>query len=365
MSKVGIHETIAHLNRIATAVPEHDAHGEFLEFAQHSLGSERERALFRRMARQAQIDHRYSVLSSDECFAGGAVRSGRFYVYGRFPTTAERMRVFEKHAAALAVSAIEKLQLGARLARITHLIVTSCTGMMAPGIDLEIVAQCGLSSSVERTCIGFMGCYAGVIALKFAHHIVRSEPSARVLIVNLELCSLHLQETSDIEQLLSLMVFADGCSASVVSADPVGFAIDGFHAAVIPDTSSLITWHVGDSGFNMFLSGRVPASISLGLADYRDAILNGATPSSIDMWAVHPGGRSVLDAVAKSLQLNSDALAVSRGVLKDYGNMSSATVMFVLESLLKTARAGERGCGMSFGPGLTAETFLFHKAADQ
>jgi len=241
-------------------------------------------------------------------------------------------------------------------------VVTSCTGMYAPGLDLELVARCGLSPSVERTMVGFMGCYAAINGLKLAHHIVRSQPSAKVLMVNLELCSLHLQETSEIDLMMSFLIFGDGCAASLVSADPVGIAVDRFHAALLPDTQRLITWNVGDVGFDMGLSPKVPAAIELGLPMAAGAILDGAPANAIDRWAVHPGGRAVLDAVQHGLELAVDALAGSRAVLQGFGNMSSATVMFVLEGVLRDANPGERGCAMSFGPGLTAETMLFHRA---
>jgi predicted naringenin-chalcone synthase len=209
--------------------------------------------------------------------------------------------------------------------------------------------------------VGFMGCYAAINALKLARHIVRSAPEARVLLVNLELCTLHMQPTNDLEQMLSFLVFGDGCAASVVSADPIGLAIDRFHAALVPDTRQLITWKIRDLGFDMFLSGRVPAAISHGLESAAGAILDGASPEAMDLWAVHPGGRSVLDAVEQGLGLAPEALAVSRDVLARHGNMSSATVMFVLQSILDAARPAQSGCAMSFGPGLTAETMLFHR----
>src|SRR4029079_5926861 len=127
------------------------------------------------------------------------------------------------------------------------------------------IEQCDLAPSVERTMVGFMGCHAAINALKLARHIVRSGPASRVLLVNLELCSLHLQETNDLEQMLSFLVFGDGCAASVVSADPTGLALDRFHAELVPGTRQLITWKIRDLGFDMFLSGRVPEAISRGL----------------------------------------------------------------------------------------------------
>ena len=181
-----------------------------------------------------------------------------------------------------------------------------------------------------------------------------------MLVLNLELCSLHFQETQALEQVLSFLVFADGCTASLVSAEPTGLAIDSFLAVNIPATSHLITWRIGELGFDMHLSGEVPGEIGRALKEGDRQVTRGADPESIDLWAVHPGGRSILDSVEKGLSLKPEALVSSRDVLARYGNMSSATVMFVLHELMQSARAGQTGCAMSFGPGLTAETMLFH-----
>jgi len=351
--------TIAHINRIATAVPPHDVHRAFIGFARTLLEERRAVTIFDRLVDKAQISHRYAVLPPAEDPEGIAVDATRVYSRGQFPSTADRMRLYEKHAPELAERTVAGLELGADARRITHLIVTSCTGMYAPGLDLELVQRCDLDPSVERTMVGFMGCYAAINALKLARHIVRSEPASRVLVLNLELCSLHLQQTTNLEQMLSFLVFADGCAASIVSAEPVGLALDRFHAVVLPETDGLITWKIGDRGFDMFLSGRVPQAISAGLRAGAPAILDGATAGAIDRWAVHPGGRSVLDAVEHGLDLGPPALAASRDILDRFGNMSSATVMFVLQTIAAAAAPGERGCAMSFGPGLTAETMLF------
>jgi len=285
------------------------------------------------------------------------------YDPGNFPITARRMKFFETFAPQLAHHALDKLHVTEEeRAAITHVVVTSCTGLYAPGLDFEVVKHLGLNPSVERTMIGFMGCYAAINALKAAHHIVRSVPEARVLMLNLELCSLHFQETTELEQVLSFLVFADGSAASIVSAKPEGLAIDSFLAINIPDTSHLITWRIGELGFDMHLSGQVPGEIGSALKQIGSQLTRGADPLAIDLWAVHPGGRSILDAVEKGLSLPSDALVSSRSVLARFGNMSSATVMFVLHDILQRAQSGQKGCAMSFGPGLTAETMLFHAA---
>jgi predicted naringenin-chalcone synthase len=320
----------------------------------------RRAALFGRMAERSGISHRYSFIKPAP---GETVTDADgFYRPGSFPDTAARMRKFEACAPGLAAEAVEKLLEGEDRARITHVIVTSCTGFSAPGIDLALVEHCGLPSSVERTMVGFMGCYAAINALKLARHIVRSDPGARVLAVNLELCTLHLRETADMEEILSFLLFADGCAAALISADRKGVAMESFRAALVPGTSELIRWHIRQQGFDMVLSGAVPGVIRTALTGLRDALLGGV--NDVELWAVHPGGRTVLDAVEHAFGLAPAALSASRGVLNDFGNMSSGTVMFVLDRIMRGARGGgQRGCAMSFGPGLVAETMMFHMAA--
>jgi alpha-pyrone synthase len=315
------------------------------------------------MVRMSAIEHRYSFLEPLGDGKSYWRDAEDLYVAGNFPTTKRRMEAFERFAPKLAGCALDRLRLTpAERQAITHVIVTCCTGLYAPGLDIDVVNHLGLNPSVERTMIGFMGCYAAINALKAAHHIVRSEPDSKVLILSLELCSLHLKETQDLEQVLSFLLFADGCAASLVSAEPGGLAIDSFLAVNVPDTSGLITWRIGEMGFDMQLSGKVPGEIRRGLPEARGRILRGREAAEIDLWAVHPGGRTILDAVEQALELRSDALATSRDILTRFGNMSSATVMFVLEQVLKRAQKGQTGCAMSFGPGITAETMLFHAA---
>src|SRR6201995_1496343 len=228
----------AFINRIATANPPHDVHDAFLRFSKLMLKEDRRGvALFNRMADRSGITHRYSFLKP---LGGGAVDTDGFYRLGDFPDTAARMKKFEACAPGLAVEAVEKLLDGEDRSRITHVIVTSCTGFSAPGLDLALVERCGLSPSVERTMVGFMGCYAAINALKLARHIVRSEPDAKVLIVSLELCTLHMQETEDIEQVLTFLVFGDGCAAALVTADPTGLSLDSFHVEVAQTFSDQI-----------------------------------------------------------------------------------------------------------------------------
>jgi alpha-pyrone synthase len=353
--------TTAYINRIATAVPPHDMHGAFLLFADGLLPDGTPRNLYRRMARMSAIEHRYTFLKPIVTEDGTLQDAEAMFVRGNFPSTARRMEAFRQFAPQLANCALKKLALTeAERIGITHVIVTCCTGLYAPGLDFEVVESLRLNPSVERTFIGFMGCYAAINALKAARHIVRSEPDAQILLLSLELCTLHMQESQDLEQLLAFTVFADGCAAYLVTANPTGFALDSFLAVNLSGTGELITWRIGEQGFDMHLSGQVPGRLRQGIAEAGSRITQGRDFSSIDLWAVHPGGRSILDAVEQGLALPAEALADSRNILLSYGNMSSASVMFVLQRLMQRAHPGQIGCAMSFGPGVTAETMLFH-----
>jgi alpha-pyrone synthase len=353
--------TTAYLNRIATAVPPNDMHRPFSAFAETLLPEGTQRNLFRRMSRMAAIDHRFTFVHPVPTEDGMWKDADGFYVPGSFPPTARRMQAFELFAPQLARCALNKLALSQEERRgITHVIVTCCTGLYAPGLDYEMVEHLNLNPSVERTFIGFMGCYAAINALKTARHIIRSEPDSKILLLSLELCSLHMQELHSLEQLLAFLVFADGCAAYLVTANPSGFALDSFLAVNLAGTNTLITWRIGAQGFDMQLSGQVPGELRSGLQAAGPQITHGAAPASIDLWAVHPGGRTILDAAEQGLALPAESLCDSRAILRQFGNMSSASVMFVLERLMQRARPGQRGCAMSFGPGVTAETMLFH-----
>jgi predicted naringenin-chalcone synthase len=349
----------AYLHAVGTAVPGHDVHTAFIAWAREQV-EPRAAKLFDRMAGRAGIHHRWSVLP--EAPGGGSpVDVGGFY--DGHPGTAERMRVYAQAAPELALAAIERLREQVALDGLTHLVVASCTGFVAPGVDQIIAARLGLAAQVERLLIGFMGCYAAVAALRSARHIVRSDPAARVLVVTVELSTLHLQRVHEVEPLLAMLQFGDGAAAALVTGAPGGFRLDQPFAAALPDSGDLIRWDITDTGFAMHLSGEVPGRIAAALADraLADAMTGGAEPGAVDGWAVHAGGRSILEAVENSLHLSHDALAHSRAVLADYGNMSSATLMFVLARLLAGPPVA-CGVALAFGPGLAAEGFGFASA---
>ena len=347
--------TAPRLTAISCATPGHDIHKAFIDWARTRIRDRREAAVFDRMATRSGIRHRWSVLP-ESAGGGSPVGPQGFYADGLMPPTSARMALYAEHAPALALAAIAKL---GTLGRITHIVVASCTGFTAPGLDQVIAGRLGLDPSVERVLIGFMGCYAAVTALKTARHIVRSEPDARVLVVTVELSTLHLQPATDLEPLLAMLQFGDGAAAAIVEATGGGLGLDAPFAATLPDSAGLIEWHIGDTGFAMHLSGEVPGRIAAALADpvARAALTGGVEAGAIDGWAVHAGGRSILDAVETALGLGKAALADSRSVLNDNGNMSSSTLMFVLARLF--VQKPERGVALAFGPGLAAEGLRF------
>ena len=353
----------ANLNAIGVAVPTHDIHHAFIGWARAQISDERKRRLFDRMAARAAIGHRWSVLPYGDD-GGSPVDAGGFYDVADLPGTAARMAFYADAAPALGVQAIEALSAKVEIGTVSHFVVASCTGFVAPGIDQIIAARIGLSPSVERLLVGFMGCYAAVAALRTARHIVRSEPDARVLVLCVELSTLHLQAVSEIEPLLAMLQFGDGAAAALVTSDPGGFALGQPFATTLPQSERLIRWDITDRGFAMHLSGEVPGRIAAGLADpdFARAATGGRDPAEIDGWAVHAGGRSILDAVETALSIAPERLAASRRVLADYGNMSSATLMFALAGLLEGPPVAD-GVALAFGPGLAAEGFGFRSAS--
>ena len=262
--------TQAWLNRIATAVPPHDIHAAFVEFGRDTIADPHKRALFDRMASLADIEHRYAIFEAGPKPRDKVLDAAGFYRRGAFPSTAARMALYEPHALELAMQAVRALEPDG----VTHLIVASCTGFTAPGLDFQIMRAAGLPDTTQRTIVGFMGCFAAVNALKLADQIVRADRRSRVLVVNLELCSLHLQEDfQDVPKMLSFLLFADGASAALVTADQTGLALGRFQATLIPRSHDLITWHIGDSGFQMHLSGQVPGRIRRWLPEHGPKLL--------------------------------------------------------------------------------------------
>lgn len=343
---------MARINWIATAVPELDFEQDYHLWARARLGEKRAR-VYERMAERSGIEHRWSVLTEEDAKLDHGVG---LYGANDPPGTARRMAIYAEEAPKLALKAIGKL---GPLDGVTHLVVASCTGFVAPGVDQIIARRLGLAKDVERVLIGFMGCYAAVTALRTARHIVRSEPRSRVLVVTVELSTLHHQEESEIEPLLMGAQFGDGAAAALVSNAGKGLEIGDVISAALEESEELITWQIGDTGFAMRLSGEVPGRIRGALAqpNVQERITGGVAPREVDAYAVHAGGRSILDAVESGMGLEPTALDHSRAVLREFGNMSSSTLMFVLERVLRD-RPGS-GVALAFGPGLAMEGFRF------
>jgi predicted naringenin-chalcone synthase len=348
----------AYINQIATSTPPFDMHQKFCDYGPRLLSDPRHKKLFKRMAKRTGITSRYSFLEPHDDAA--ILDTQEFYQEGHFPDTKARMKLYEANAFSLAKGAIDQLELGA----ITHVIVTSCTGFYAPGLDLQIVNHYSLPSTTERSMIGFMGCNAAFNALKLARHIARSEKASRVLVVNLELCTLHLKEAASLEEMLAFLIFADGCAASIVSNKETGLELSSFRSTLIEKSEELITWHIANSGFDMQLSGQVPATIAKSLPASVNDIIAPYSKDDFALWAIHPGGRTILNAVQEGAALEASQMSYSRDILQRYGNMSSATVMFVLKEMLANAAAQGIGCAMAFGPGLTVESMIFNKAQE-
>ncbi|UCR89375.1 type III polyketide synthase [Mycetocola spongiae] len=324
------------------------------------------------------IHTRHSVV--DDFNTEGPAGTGAFYdrdtgLLGS-PGTRERNELYIERARELTLAAARRA-LGAvsglTAADISHVITVSCTGFYAPGPDYQIVRELGLAPGTLRYNIGFMGCYAAFPALRAAQSFCEADPGAVVLIVSTELCSIHVRSSSDPDQIVAASVFADGAAAAIVSArtdlgtaQSPGLRLDRLRSELVPVGETEMAWTIGDEGFEMILSASVPKIIDTYIAGALGPVLEAepelaADPAgNIGRWAVHPGGRSILDRVQNRLGLSEEQMIPSRTVLRDYGNMSSATILFVLREILHDSdvAAGERVCAMAFGPGLTVETGL-------
>lgn len=283
------------------------------------------------------------------------------------PSTGVRNDHYRQQAPPLAAEAARAALTQGEISadQITHLISVSCTGFFAPGIDYRLVRDLGLPETVERSHLGFIGCAAALPALRLASQITEARPDAIVLVVCVELCSLHICNTSDAQQVVAASVFADGAGAALVTADEAvgpagGIILERFGTALTGEGESDMEWTIGDQGFTMTLSAEVPRIIGREIRGAVENFLGEDNPPEI--WAVHPGGRSVLDRVEAGLELPEAAIAASRSVLHDYGNMSSATILFILRRLLEDPAVTGRLAALAFGPGLTVESALMRKA---
>lgn len=332
----------------------------------------RARRIVDRICNRSEIETRHSVIddwgseSPEALFRTGP--EGRWVE----PGTEERNEVFARASRQMAVDLSKKVlerapHLGA--ARVTHVITVSCTGFYSPGPDFYIVKELGLDPSVERYQLGFMGCYASIPALRMARQFCEANPEAVVLVVSIELCSLHLHlNGKDVESLVADLLFSDGAAAALVSAIPPepgtsAYKLGRFGSTLLPAKERAMTWTLGNQGFKMSLSSFVPGLLGTNIQPAIEPLLasEDLIMGDVHNWAVHPGGKAILDKVGEALELEPEQLSVSRDILRRFGNMSSATILFVLDRFMRKRNGGPADqvtLAAAFGPGLTVETAL-------
>jgi predicted naringenin-chalcone synthase len=287
-------------------------------------------------------------------------------VHDRGPSTAERMARYEREAPGLAAEAARAALAdgGWEPRDITHIVSVSCTGFAAPNFDLGLVRELGLPPTVARTHVGFMGCHGALNGLRVARAYTASDPEARVLVCAVELCSIHYQYGWRPDQLVANAIFGDGAAALVGAAERPeqgeAWELTRSGSALLEDSAELMRWRIGDHGFEMSLGARVPGVIERELRPWLDGWLASQALSvdAIASWAIHPGGPRILESVAEATGIGRAEYAISQEVLAEFGNMSSPTVLFILERLRR--RGAPRPClALGFGPGLAVEAALF------
>ena len=351
---------------IGTAIPEYRHEQEkIFEFMSRVYAiNETEKRKLKFLYKYSGIKNRYSVLNDYSLPAS----EWKFFIPTEnlepFPSIEKRMKSFREHAAPLSLKAINNCLNDFQDQAITHLITVSCTGMSAPGLDLELMELLGLPATTWRTSVNFMGCYAAIHALKLADAICKSDTKANVLIVCVELCTLHFQKKYNPDNISSGILFGDGAAAVLVTGNKeiAGMNIEHFYSSVSLKNKQEMVWEMSSSGFLLTLSGYIPDLIEEDFGGFVNDALNGTDLKKEDIthWCIHPGGKKILEAVHNSLQFTNGQLQHCYDVLNDYGNMSSPTVLFVLQRIQQALNNKERNniFGAAFGPGLTIETFI-------
>lgn len=349
----------------------------------HVEGRPATRRVIRALYRNSGIDKRHSVLSDLGVGTGEPLFLDAEGTRLPTPGTGARNAVYAREAPALFEEVGRALltESGFAPEEITHVVTISCTGFFAPGPDFHLVRALGLRPEVMRLHVGFMGCYAAFQGLRTAEAFCRADPAAVVLVVAAELCTLHLQFTDDPDDLIAGALFADGAAGAVVSARPrraeggtpgsprpATLALEALHGTLAPEGEGDMAWTIGDRGFRMRLSTYVPDILGARLPGVLGEVLGreGVPPEEVAWWAIHPGGRAIVDRAQEVLALEDAQVAASREVLRAYGNMSSPTVLFVLDRILRAEdpKPGDRVFAMAFGPGLTIETALLRVEGD-
>jgi predicted naringenin-chalcone synthase len=349
---------------IGVALPPHRIlQGEAATIAkQFSCKTPAQERLFETLYRRAGVEGRNSVvLRTSE----GPLESRQGFYGEHAPTTRDRMMQYEESAAALAVAASRTAldEAGTDPKRITHLVTVSCSGFYAPGFDVALIKRLELPRGVARTHVGFMGCQGALNGLRAARAFVEADPESVVLLCALELCSLHHQYDWDSELIVANALFADGAGAAVVEAgaadSSAAFQFVSSGSALIDDSEDAMSWRIGDQGFTMTLSSRVPEIINGHLRPWLEGWLrpHGLGVDDVGSWAVHPGGPRILSAFEEATGLGAETLETSRRVLADHGNMSSPTILFVLDRMRREG-SPRPVVALAFGPGLSVEAAL-------
>lgn len=361
---------MAEIISIATAVPQYcHQQSDILTFMQEAYQlNETDKRKLAFLYHRSDIKTRYSVVPDYS-----NVEERTFIpdnVENPFPDIDKRMELYQQHALPLSVTAVNKcLADKCDVTKITHLITVSCTGMSAPGLDLELVEALDLSPDIYRTSVNFMGCYAAIHAMKMADMICTAGKDANVMIVCVELCTLHFQKEFNMDSAASSLLFADGAAAILISNNLTSknrLKLKGFSSLVNFKGKNDMSWKLSSKGFLMTLSSYVPQLIQADIAALVDKALlqHNIVVTDISHWCVHPGGKAILDAIQKQMQLTNEDLQYSKNVLAEYGNMSSSTILFVLKQMMEAMENDDKKAnvfGVAFGPGLTMETFIAEK----
>jgi predicted naringenin-chalcone synthase len=359
---------LANIISIGTALPEncHPQH-EILHFMQKAYKLDETEA--RKLAflyRHSDIKQRYSVI---EDFGKPGEQWEFVQVNGHGnPTLNERMKIFHQYALSLSVDAINDcINNIIDAIEITHLITVSCTGMSAPGLDLEVAEALNLSPNVFRTSVNFMGCYAAIHALKIAKMICDSTSGANVVIVCTELCTIHFQQEYTLDNASSSLLFGDGSAAVLVSnniSSSKSLKLKSFYSEVAYRGKTDMSWQLSNDGFLMTLSAYVPQLIKEDIKCFvhKALIATNLEQDAITHWCIHPGGRKILEVIQTKLGLTDQQLSYSKDVLSEFGNMSSPTILFILKQMQQELNGASANVfGVAFGPGLTMETFIASK----
>lgn len=357
---------MANIISIGTALPEYcHQQNEILKFMQKAyMLDESEARKLAFLYKHSEIQKRYSVIDDfakpeNEC---------DFFIPDYSPSLDDRMKLFQQYAPDLSIAAIKNTIEGfIDTSQITHLITVSCTGMSAPGLDLQIAEALQLRSNLFRTSVNFMGCYAAIHALKMAQMICDSSFGANVVIVCTELCTIHFQQQYTQDNAASSLLFGDGSAAVLVSntiSSSNSLTLKSFYSEVCYKGKEDMSWQLSNNGFLMKLSAYIPQLIHEDISELVNKALKQCDfkKDEITHWCIHPGGKKILEVIKQQLSLNSEDLSCSKKVMSEYGNMSSPTILFVLKEMMQGIRNKSSNVfGVAFGPGLTMETFIASK----